>query len=149
MRFHLQLMIFVSEAKRIPQQNTGKSNALSRMNGRQLTFIVQKCQSLMLNRQIGTSNAALSEGRAPTLDIFQDCLDLKTNDAFKSQVAKEIAARDVFLLFWSRHASAFQTAQVKPGLNAILPMPLEDRAIAPLPPEFVDKHLHDRFMQTL
>jgi hypothetical protein len=28
----------------------------------------------------------------------------------------------------------FQTAQVKPGLNAILPMPLEDPAIAPLPP---------------
>ena len=59
---------------------------------------------------------------APTLDIFQDCLDLKTNDAFKPQLAKEIAARDVFLLFWSRNASAskwvlweFQTAQVKPG----------------------------------
>ena len=90
------------------------------------------------------------------MDIFQDCLDLKTNDAFKPQVAKEIAARDVFLLFWSRHASAskwvlweFQTVQVKPGLNAILPRPLEDPAIAPLPPEFVDKHLHDRFMQTL
>jgi hypothetical protein len=28
----------------------------------------------------------------------------------------------------------FQTAQVKPGLNAILPMPLEDPAIVPLPP---------------
>jgi hypothetical protein len=24
----------------------------------------------------------------PTLDIFQDCLDLKTNDAFKPQVTK-------------------------------------------------------------
>lgn len=90
---------------------------------------------------------------APTLDIFQDCLDLKTNDAFKPQLAKEIAARDVFLLFWSRNASAskwvlweFQTAQVKPGLNAILPMPLEDPAIAPPPPGFEDKHLRDRFM---
>ena len=30
---------------------------------------------------------------ATTLDIFQDCLDLKTNDAFKPQLAKEIAAR--------------------------------------------------------
>jgi hypothetical protein len=90
---------------------------------------------------------------APTLDIFQDCLDLKTNDAFKPQLAKEIAARDVFLLFWSRNASAskwvlweFQTAQVRPGLNAILPMPLEDPAIAPPPPGFEDKHLRDRFM---
>ena len=90
---------------------------------------------------------------APTLNIFQDCLDLKSNDAFKPQLAKEIAARDVFLLFWSRNASAskwvlweFQTAQVKPGLNAILPMPLEDPAIAPPPPGFEDKHLRDRFM---
>ena len=90
---------------------------------------------------------------APALDIFQDCLDLKTNDAFKPQLAKEIAARDVFLLFWSRNASAskwvlweFQTAQVKPGLNAILPMPLEDPAIAPPPAGFEDKHLRDRFM---
>jgi hypothetical protein len=90
---------------------------------------------------------------APTLDIFQDCLDLKTNDAFKPQLAKEIAARDVFLLFWSRNASSskwvlweFETAQVKPGLNAILPMPLEDPAIAPPPPGFEDKHLRDRFM---
>jgi TIR domain len=90
---------------------------------------------------------------APTLDIFQDCLDLKANEAFKPQLAKEIAARDVFLLFWSRNANAsqwvlweFETAQVKPGLNAILPMPLEDPAIAPAPPGFRDKHLRDRFM---
>ncbi len=89
----------------------------------------------------------------PTLDIFQDCLDLKTNDAFKPQLAKEIAERGVFLLFWSRNASAsewvlweFQTAQAKPGLNAILPMPLEDPAIAPPPRGFEDKHLRDRFM---
>jgi hypothetical protein len=90
---------------------------------------------------------------APTLDIFQDCLDLKANEAFKPQLAKEIAAREVFLLFWSRNANAskwvlweFETAQVKPGLNAILPMPLEDPAIAPPPPGFDDKHLRDRFM---
>ncbi|MGH7855431.1 MAG: toll/interleukin-1 receptor domain-containing protein [Candidatus Binatia bacterium] len=90
---------------------------------------------------------------APSLDIFQDCLDLKSNDAFKPQLQKEISARDVFLLFWSRNASAskwvlweFQTAQVKPGMNAILPMPLEDPAIAPPPPGFEDKHLRDRFM---
>ena len=90
---------------------------------------------------------------APTLDIFQDCLDLKSNDAFKPQLQKEIAARDVFLLFWSRNASAskwvlweFERAQVKPGLNAILPIPLEDPAIAPPPAGFEDKHLRDRFM---
>ena len=90
---------------------------------------------------------------APSLDIFQDCLDLKANEDFKPQLAKEIAAREVFLLFWSRNANAsrwvlweFETARVKPGLNAILPMPLEDPAIAPPPPGFEDKHLRDRFM---
>jgi len=90
---------------------------------------------------------------APALDIFQDCLDLKANEDFKPQLAKEIAAREVFLLFWSRNANAskwvlweFETARVKPGLNAILPMPLEDPAIAPPPPGFEDKHLRDRFM---
>lgn len=90
---------------------------------------------------------------APTLDIFQDCLDLTPNEAFKPQLANEIAARDVFLLFWSRNASVskwvlweFETAKLKPGVNGILPMPLEDPAIAPPPPGFEDKHLRDRFM---
>jgi hypothetical protein len=90
---------------------------------------------------------------APTLDIFQDCLDLTPNEAYKPRLAAEIAARDVFLLFWSRNARAsqwvhweFETARVKPGMNAILPMPLEDPSLA-LPPEgFEDKHLRDRFM---
>jgi hypothetical protein len=31
-------------------------------------------------------------------------------------------------------------------LDAILPMPLEDPAIAPPPPELADRHLRDRFM---
>jgi hypothetical protein len=90
---------------------------------------------------------------APTLDIFQDCLDLKANAAFKPQLAREIAAREVFLLFWSRHASGsewvrweFETAKVRPGIDAVLPMPLEDPTVAPPPPGLEDKHLRDRFM---
>jgi len=90
---------------------------------------------------------------APTLNIFQDCLDLRPNEAFKEQIKKEIATRDVFLLFWSRNASAskwvlweLETARAKPGLNAILPMPLEDPAIVPPPSGFEDKHLRDRFL---
>ncbi len=45
----------------------------------------------------------------------------------------------------ARHHHAWG-AQAKPGLNAILPMPLEDPAIAPPPRGFEDKHLRDRFM---
>src|SRR4029077_9968227 len=43
---------------------------------------------------------------APTLDIFQDCLDLTPNEKCKEQIGVEIAKRDVFLLFWSRNAIA-------------------------------------------
>lgn len=90
---------------------------------------------------------------APSLDIFQDCLDLTPNEDFKPQLAKQIAAREVFLLFWSRNAQAsrwvrweLDTARAKPGLDAILPMPLEDPAIAPPPPGFEDRHLRDRYL---
>ena len=90
---------------------------------------------------------------APGLDIFQDCLDLKPGDAFKPQLAKQIEARDVFLLFWSRRAALSQwvrweytTAMNRKGLDAILPMPLEDPAIAPPPPELADRHMRDRYM---
>ena len=90
---------------------------------------------------------------APTLDIFQDCLDLTPNEEFKPKLEAEIATREVFLLFWSRNASAskwvlweFETARNRRGLNGILPIPLEDPAIAPPPPGFEEKHLRDRFM---
>jgi hypothetical protein len=90
---------------------------------------------------------------APGLDVFQDCLDLVPNETFKTQLAEQIGKRDVFLLFWSRNAAAspwvqweYDTARSTKGLDAILPMPLEDPAIAPPPPEFADVHFRDRFM---
>jgi hypothetical protein len=90
---------------------------------------------------------------SPGLDIFQDCLDLKANTSFQPQLKLQIERRDVFLLFWSRNAAAspwvqweYQTARDTRGLDAILPMPLEDPAIAPPPPELADRHLRDRFM---
>ena len=90
---------------------------------------------------------------SPALDIFQDCLDLKSNAAFQPQIKDQISRREVFLLFWSRNAAAspwvkweYQTARDTLGEDAILPMPLEDPAIAPPPPELADRHLRDRFM---
>ncbi len=90
---------------------------------------------------------------APTLDIFQDCLDLKANEAFKPQLEAEIGEREVFLLFWSRNARQskwvlweYETARAKHGLKAVLPMPLEDPAIAPPPAGFEEQHMRDRFM---
>ena len=79
---------------------------------------------------------------APGLDIFQDCLDLTPGETFKPQSSTQIAGRDVFILFWSRQAAMspwvrweYTTALQRKGLAAILPMPLEDPAIAPPPPE--------------
>ena len=90
---------------------------------------------------------------APGLDIFQDCLDLSPGEAFKPQLEKQIAGRDVFLLFWSRQAALspwvrweYTTALQCKGLPRILAMPLEDPAIAPPPPELAELHQRDRFM---
>jgi hypothetical protein len=89
----------------------------------------------------------------PALDLFQDCLDLKANEGFKPQLEGEIRSREVFLLYWSRNAAAsawvkweYETARDAKGINAILPIPLEDPAIAPPPPELADMHLRDRFL---
>lgn len=90
---------------------------------------------------------------APGLDIFQDCLDLKANKEFKPQLAIEINRRDVFLLFWSRNAAKskwvrweYEHALDVKGTSSILPMPVEDPAIVPLPSAFSDDHMRDRFL---
>jgi hypothetical protein len=90
---------------------------------------------------------------SPGLAIFQDCLDPNPNELFKPQLANQIASSDVFMLFWSRNASAspwvhweYDTARQAKGLAAVIPMPLEDPKIAPPPPEFDDAHMRDRFM---
>jgi hypothetical protein len=90
---------------------------------------------------------------SPGLDIFQDCLDLRPGEGFKPQLASQIAAREVFLLFWSRRAAAspwvrweYATAVECKGVDAILPMPIEDPSIAPPPPELAGRHLRDRYL---
>ncbi len=90
---------------------------------------------------------------SPDLAIFQDCLDLKANESFKPQLANQIRASDVFMLFWSRNASSspwvrweYDTARQAKGIAAVIPMPLEDPKIAPPPQEFDDAHMRDRFM---
>jgi hypothetical protein len=40
------------------------------------------------------------------VDVFQDCLDLHPGEQYKSRLHRELADRDVFLLFWSRAASS-------------------------------------------
>ncbi|MEO8805903.1 MAG: toll/interleukin-1 receptor domain-containing protein [Burkholderiaceae bacterium] len=90
----------------------------------------------------------------PDLDIFTDCLDLIPNEAFKPMLQAEIVHRDLFLLFWSRNAAASSWVRwelatalgTSDRYERIMPMPLEDPSIAPLPPEFADLHQRDRYL---
>jgi hypothetical protein len=101
---------------------------------------------------VGLCLSALSRW-APTLAIFQDCLDLQPGEAFKPQLERRIRDSDAFLLFWSRRAAQsrwvrweFDVARAGKGLDAVIPMPLEDPALAPPPPELADRHWRDRYM---
>jgi predicted component of type VI protein secretion system len=90
---------------------------------------------------------------APGLAIFQDCLDLRPGEAFKPQLERRIAESEAFLLFWSRRAAAspwvrweLDVARRGKAPDALVPMPLEDPALAPPPPDLADRHWRDRFM---
>ena len=83
--------------------------------------------------------------RSAGLDVFLDCLDLKASDIWKSRLALEIAARDQFLLFWSRRARAspwveweWQQALRDKGKGALQFHPLEPD----VPPPPALEHLH-------
>ena len=76
----------------------------------------------------------------PGLDVFMDCLDLTPNGAWQNELKRVIPRKEVFLLFWSVHASPspwvaweLQHAKASKGLGWIRPMPLDDPAIPPPP----------------
>jgi HEAT repeat protein len=83
--------------------------------------------------------------RSAGLDVFLDCLDLKASEIWKSRLVLEIAARDQFLLFWSRRARAspwveweWKQALHGKGKGALQLHPLE----ADVPPPPALEHLH-------
>jgi hypothetical protein len=88
-------------------------------------------------------SVAISTG----MDVFVDCLSLHPGQRWRRELEKEIARRDVFWLFWSRHASEseyvaweWQTALRQKSLGGILPHPLEPADLAPPPPELAELH---------
>jgi hypothetical protein len=90
---------------------------------------------------------------APSLDIFQDALDLRPGEEFKPEIEQEISKREAFFLFWSRNARAskwvnweLETALSKRGKEAVTLMPLEDPAIVEPPPGFESQQQRDRFL---
>ena len=90
------------------------------------------------------------------MDIFLDCLSLKPHDIWKDELLKEINSRDIFYLFWSRHASSsewvdweWRTALSNKGLRGIQPHPLESADVAPPPAELSDLQFGTLFEEYL
>lgn len=82
---------------------------------------------------------------AAGLDVFLDCLSLNPSEPWKQRLAKEIPARDLFMLFWSAEAAKSQwvdwewrRALALKGLDAIQIHPLENGV--PPPPELGSLH---------
>jgi hypothetical protein len=86
----------------------------------------------------------------PFIDIFLDVVSLRSGDHWADVIRDEIKARDVLLLFWSRAAresryvdTEWRIALEENGLERISPVPLEDPAVAPPPPELSSLHFND------
>jgi hypothetical protein len=89
----------------------------------------------------------------PGLDVFMDCLDLKPNASWQQELERVIPEREAFFLFWSAHAMRspwvkweLQTVTATRGVGAVLPMPLDDPADAPPPPQLAHLNFRDRFL---
>jgi len=86
----------------------------------------------------------------PDLDVFVDVLDLRSGDHWEARIRREIAARDMFYLFWSVAASQspwveqeWRTALELRGLQYIDPVPLQPPNVAPPPPELAALHFNE------
>jgi TIR domain len=95
----------------------------------------------------------LSEIRRSGVDVFLDCLCLHPGEQWKRVLESEIVQRDLFLLFWSRHAKRsqwvtweWQTALRLKGLLGIEPHPLEPVFEAEPPEELKALHFGDPYM---
>ena len=87
----------------------------------------------------------------PNIDIFIDFDGLKSGQDWEDELYKEIEARDIFYLCWSRYAKQskyvekeWRYALKTKGIDAIEPIPLEDPALCEPPEELKSKHFNDR-----
>ena len=90
---------------------------------------------------------------SPHLDIFMDCLSLRSGEDWKSRIDQRIEDSEVLYLFWSRDASKskfveyeWRSALKDKGLSSIDPVPLESPAIAVPPMELSSLHFDDIYL---
>jgi len=93
---------------------------------------------------------------ATKMDVFLDCLSIRPGEKWKETLREEISRRDVFWLFWSRHALSsewvdweWRTALAEKTLDGIQPHPLEPADLAPPPPELADLQFGSLYEQML
>ena len=84
------------------------------------------------------------------IDVFQDCLSLHPGERWKPRLEKEILERDLFLLFWSRHARRSSWVEwewrtfLDVGKEEALELhPLDPVKAAPPPEELAHLHFAD------
>jgi hypothetical protein len=86
----------------------------------------------------------------PGLDVFLDVASLRSGQDWQQRLWQEIGRRDIFFLFWSKHAKEstwvekeWRLALDTRGLDFIDPVPLVPPDQAPPPPELGSKHFND------
>jgi serine/threonine protein kinase len=89
---------------------------------------------------------------ATGIDVWLDCADLRPNERWRDTLGREIAARDLFLLFWSKSAAdsewvawEWHAALETKGLDAMQLHPLENPPVR-LPSELRELHASDPLM---
>jgi hypothetical protein len=89
----------------------------------------------------------------PELEVFLDVLSLRSGQDWEAQLNRYLPSRDVFFLFWSRHAK--QSTEVEKewrlalkmrGLEYIDPVPLCDPKESPPPAELQGLHFNDLYL---
>lgn len=85
--------------------------------------------------------------------VFVDCLDLHATQEWQPILEREIIDRDVFLLFWSKYASAsrwvnweWHTALQKKGTDRMEIHSLQSADQVPPPPELAHLNFGDRYL---
>jgi hypothetical protein len=93
---------------------------------------------------------------APNLDIFVDVFSLRSGDRWQEQLEKHVPNKDVFFLFWSRHAARsiwvgreWRLALVTRGLDYIDPVPIEEPDLCPPPEELRQLHFRDKYIESI
>jgi hypothetical protein len=86
------------------------------------------------------------------IDVFMDVTHLRAGERWRPTLRSEIENREVFILFWSRSASAsdwvdweWRTALQQKGFDGIRVRPLEPATLAPPPLELAELNFGDLY----